>query len=222
MVHYHHQQQQELSMNTPAGSGESEGFRIGGTTVVFEENWKTGIGGGLWSTGLSMAQYLQEHPKHALTQLSNLQTRICRSEKNRRKLKILELGSGNGFLATCWWALLAEDPSLVDEIVVTDTKDHCKLIEQTIGTNHHLQEKTDIKVRVCEHKWGIFHPPLSNQTFDLIVGSDLAYREELYDPLIASLIHFCHKDTHVLLGVTMNDTKPEFFRMLRRQGFDYM
>jgi hypothetical protein len=74
----------------------------------------------------------------------------------------------------------------------------------------------------------------SSSSFDLIIGSDLAYRDELHDPLIAafqeaSSLHCsnngrtCTARTSpiILLGVTMNDTKPIFFEKLVRAGFHY-
>mmetsp|Transcript_58402 Transcript_58402/g.142822 ORF Transcript_58402/g.142822 Transcript_58402/m.142822 type:complete len:209 (-) Transcript_58402:455-1081(-) len=67
--------------------------------------------------------------------------------------------------------------------------------------------------------------------FDLIFGSDLAYRDDLHDPLIDAF----HKltptsktkrsttttTTTILLGVTMIDTKPIFFHKLDDAGFHY-
>ena len=57
--------------------------------------------------------------------------------------------------------------------------------------------------------------------YDFIFGSDLAYRDDLHDPLISSLEQLCHKHTISLIGVTMNDTRPVFFDKLSRAGFQY-
>ena len=86
---------------------------------------------------------------------------------------------------------------------------------------------------VQEHLWGEFdndheenkqvdtNKLATNQTFDYIVGSDVAYRRELYEPLIASLQHFANERTVILLGCTMADTTPKFFDLLQRAGFTY-
>jgi hypothetical protein len=66
-------------------------------------------------------------------------------------------------------------------------------------------------------------------SFDIIIGSDLAYRDELHDPLIdamtrattSSTTSSATKSTMILLGVTMSDTKPIFFRKLYDAGFRY-
>ena len=49
----------------------------------------------------------------------------------------------------------------------------------------------------------------------------MAYHEDLYDILIASLQQYAHANTTILIGVTMVDTKPAFFHKLRQAGFVY-
>lgn len=185
----------------------------------------TGIGGGLWSTGLAFARYLQHHPDHALRSLDAL------ANNNKRKLSLLELGSGNGFLAICFLALAGD---YWEELVITDVESHLELIQKTLDANSHLLQN-DFSVTLMEHKWGEFDEPVDSREektirdrvkdgsfkFDVIIGSDVAYREFLYDPLIASLDRFSHDRTVALIGVTMNDTKPLFFHKLRKAGFRY-
>ena len=193
---------------------------INETPVFLSEDWDTGIGGGLWSTGLAIATYLSQHPNHALGNL-----------KGKKQYSFLELGSGNGFLAACFMALQKD---LFHPLVITDFEDHLPLIEKTLDENSHLQSDTSSPI-IIEHAWGEFpdkessigddvsgnNPPPLNQTYDLIVGSDVAYRDHLHDPLIQSLLHFSHKDTSILLGVTMSDTRPIFFQKLNDAGFSY-
>jgi predicted nicotinamide N-methyase len=199
---------------------------INETPVFFSEDWATGLGGGLWSTGLAIATYLSQHPDHALGNL-----------KHKKQFSFLELGSGNGFLATCFMAL-QKQKDLFHPIVITDFADHLPLIQKTINENKHLlssKVEDNRKPIVIEHAWGEFPPesdddnnnqsqqhPLKNQKFDLIVGSDVAYRDHLHDPLIQSLLHFSHSDTSILLGVTMSDTRPIFFQKLIEAGFSYV
>ena len=189
----------KLIMSSSASN--SSFLTVQGKPIIFEEDWDTGIGGGLWSTGLALARYFDT--PHAASQA-------------RGRRKVLELGSGNGLLALCLLALLED----LETLVVTDLKDHLPLIRKTLAANGHLT-KMARDVRITEHPWGDFDNDDLEQDFDLIVGSDVAYREELYDPLIASLLHFCSANTVVLLGVTMKDTKPEFFELLERSGFVY-
>jgi predicted nicotinamide N-methyase len=188
---------------------------IGDTPVYFEEDWDAGIGGGLWSTGLALATYLSQHTVHARSNLTR-----------KNQLSLLELGSGNGFLSVCF-AALSKD--MFHQVVITDTEEHLPLIQRTIEANKHiinLSENDVFGATILKHQWGEFPPaeeadnPL-NHTYDLIVGSDLAYRDELHDPLINSLHHFSNSKTITLLGVTMVDTKPIFFAKLKQSGFCY-
>jgi len=217
-----------MTMTTSSTAKEGEASEVSAflfiknTPVYFQEDWGTGIGGGLWSTGLAFARYLQHHSDHALHSLDKL-------AGNGKKLSLLELGSGNGLLAICFLALTKH---YWKELVITDVESHLELIQTTLDANPHLT--ADSNVTVMEHKWGEFEECQGTceksiqdgvkdgtYKFDLIIGSDVAYREALYDPLIESLQRFCHAKTVALIGVTMNDTKPLCFHKLRKAGFKY-
>ncbi|KAL7474974.1 hypothetical protein ACHAW6_000909 [Cyclotella cf. meneghiniana] len=93
---------------------------------------------------------------------------------------------------------------------------------------HNLSDDNRIKpveIIVTEHIWGSFEnfekEDLNQEKYDFIFGTDLAYREYLYKPLIASLLRFSHAHTLCLIGVTMNDTHPLFFDLLTDAGFRY-
>lgn len=194
---------------------------VQGVPIYFEEDWGSGIGGGLWSTGLAIAEYFGT--EHAL---SNIQNRLFAAN-------VLELGSGNGLLAMCLAAAASHASSSVQNIVITDTKEHIALIEKTIKANAHAIGGIRNVIAV-EHLWGEFNDSIATgnsledavkqgtMKFDLIIGSDVAYRpDELYDPLIASILRFSHENTISLIGVTMIDTTPEFFEKLDNNGLQY-
>jgi Lysine methyltransferase len=251
--------------------------------VYFQEDWGAGIGGGLWSTGLAMAKYLQtdhawhEFRRRALRSRNEKNMNDDNNDKRDEKMTMVELGSGNGLLSLCWLALFAAIINSGDvggatandngddsccgggcfknlELIVTDTLDHLPLIQKTLRANQHILEKTispsTASVKIVEHQWGDFEPrtivldksqvvpeedgaPIVQQHHkltscnigmggvDMIVGSDLAYREELYDPLIASFTALSNEHTVILLGCTMADTTPEFFNRLLHAGFVY-
>lgn len=178
---------------------------IGDQSIYLLEDWGHGIGGGLWSTGLALAKYLGTD--HAFRQLGGIQT-------------VLELGSGNGFLSVCLLAAAAEATTPLQQVTITDTKEHLPLMEKTLQANQHIVDKhPSINVSVQEYLWGT--PPAIPGQYDLIIGSDLAYRDYLHDPLIESLLLFSSPTTVTLLGVTFLDTKPIFFDKLSRAGFTY-
>ena len=138
------------------------------------------------------------------------------------KLRALELGSGNGFLSICLAAAI-QDSDLMEEIVVTDLSDHLALMERTLGINEEFLEscKSKLTLAVKEHEWGKFTEQDEHEAFDFIFGSDVAYRDYLHEPLIASLVQFSSDHTISLIGVTMQDTKPSFFEALEAAGFAY-
>ena len=253
---------------------------ITGTQIYFSEDWNTGIGGGLWSTGLAMAKYFQQHSNDVMNNLKHLVTvkqyhhqqrhRDCYGGSNNENiteeqvgLSALELGSGNGFLSVCLLAVMsAANRSTtstkihLDKLVVTDMANHLELITKTLMANMHVWDcltvhrkedngmhneecyngslQSDIheqhlscstNVVVMEHVWGeeseYTTTDCSNDKYDFIFGSDLAYRNSLHVPLIASLIRFSHQYTLCLIGVTMTDTQPLFFDLLIQAGFMY-
>lgn len=179
-------------------------LKINEKPIYLNEDWEHGIGGGLWTTGLAIAKYLAT--KHG-------QDQLC------RRRRVLELGSGNGFLGVC---LLAANPDL-QTVVITDTKEHLPLIEKTLALNGVENISTNVKVE--EYLWGPNTPEtptiIKDTDFDLIIGSDLAYRDELHDPLIASIVACSSQNTVTLLGVTMRDTRPIFFQKLVAAGLKY-
>lgn len=218
---------------------------IHNTPIFFSDQWKTGIGGGLWSTGLAMALYFKSHPMPKFLQRLIL-------HKGRTHVSALELGSGNGCLSIC---LAASARDVISELIVTDLEDHLELIRRNINRNNHVMDlrsstlsstatttakygKT-VKTIIMEHQWGKYSNNDSSNNnhnhkdsiqhqlqtgikkFDFIFGSDLAYEETLYQPLISSLLKFSHESTVSLIGVCMHDTTPQFFTDLRLAGFRY-
>jgi Putative methyltransferase. len=194
---------------------------VEGVPVYFEENWSTGIGGGLWSTGKAMAMYFVNHRLLLRQNIKNLVPLNSSGEINA-----LELGSGNGLLSVCLCAAVGD---LIQKVAVTDLEDHLELIHRTLSANSHIvtmeeNNRGGVKkpfLSVKEHHWGSFDDYCEDEKYDFIFGSDVAYRDWLHEPLIKSLKHYSHPGTISLIGVTMHDTKPQFFRLLKENGFTY-
>jgi len=207
--------------------------------IYFKDDWDTGIGGGLWSTGLAFAKYLTTH--HAAQNLQQL----AAGKEDQEGLSVLELGSGNSFLSVVFLGLTHQleqlratndpGPTILKDLVITDLEDHLPLMKKILDANAHITISEKARVRILEHKWGEFLPPSGNQQelsleaqvqqgsykFDLIMGSDVAYHNDLHDILIASLLQYSHAKTQILIGVTMLDTKARFFDKLHDAGFTY-
>lgn len=179
---------------------ETEPFlTIEGTPVYFAEDWSTGIGGGLWSTGSAMAKYFIDHAnlvRHCIKKI--------KYEDNHQGIKALELGSGNGLLSVCL-AAVVRDANLIHELVVTDLDDHLELMNKTLNANRHIirVDKSHDGNKpfsiVREHRWGEFDNE-KREKFDFIFGSDVAYRDWLHAPLIESLNFYSHEESVILIG----------------------
>ena len=189
-----------------------------------------------------MIENLQRLHHHAVSQMASLSDRTW-NQARRDGLSILELGSGHGLLAVCWLAMLRahNQEVLVEHIVITDTEEHLPLIERTLKANAHLTNDSTIQITVMHYNWGhcLKEPQNDNSQnrscsdtlkerirfgqfqFDLIFGSDIAYHPQLYQPLIQSLQTFCKNTTAVLIGCTMKDTTPDFFKQACDAGFRY-
>jgi Lysine methyltransferase len=251
--------------------------------IHLTEDWDSGIGGGLWSTGLAMAHYFCT--AHFQSQLERIQCQqkkrgvpaMADSSHNNPPMRVLELGSGNGFLSVCLVvaAVMRRTTDMTEskddvppsfnssssstdldpipvQVVATDTAEHLLLMKNNIDSNlkrissacsfEGNDNTVDLSrfATVQEYLWGdtstADNSVATSGAFDLIIGSDLAYRAELHDPLIAALQHFhatpsassspsssasSESTTTTLLGVTMTDTKPLFFQKLVQAGFQY-
>lgn len=124
----------------------------------------------------------------------------------------LELGSGNGFLSC---VLSRCCPSL--RITVTDVGDHVRYIDEVIS--HNSPHISPSNVTAEHYDWATGWS--NSRKFDFLYGTDVAYRDYLWDPLINALDDLSHRDTVVLLGITMEDTKSGFFERLTTRGWRY-
>jgi Lysine methyltransferase len=110
----------------------------------------------------------------------------------------------------------------IARLVITDFEDHLGLIQKTVDANPEAFSSVKETI-VVEHVWGSAGPLSlsSTENFDLIIASDVAYGNHIYEPLLQSLSRFSGPETLLLIGFTMIDTKPEFFVRLSDLGFSY-
>jgi predicted nicotinamide N-methyase len=103
-----------------------------GYDIYLNENWDSGIGGGLWSTGAALAKYFTTS-QHFLQQIKRIQNNCHRHRHRRRPLRVLELGSGNGFLSVCLVVAIA---------VATSNND----MNNNKNNNNKYEEENDVDV----------------------------------------------------------------------------
>lgn len=179
-------------------------------TLRFECNWDVGIGGSVWTSGQVLTGHLQQY-----------------ADKYRPLFAgkcVLELGSGTGFVGLM--AAVCFAPACV---LLTDLATHVASLEHNVALNAALLPPRT-RVRVAELSWGstaqenALLASLGDNgegTVDVIVGTDVAYLRELYEPLLHSLRRLAGKQTLVLLGLNRADTGMAFFTRLEQDGFEY-
>eukprot|EP00985_Skeletonema_marinoi_P014395 scaffold7294_cov109-Skeletonema_marinoi.AAC.3 len=163
-------------MGDNSGGDKQVFLSIDETPIYFREDWNTGIGGGLWSTGLAIAKYFEHHYSDVSDNLNRL-AEMKRKRGENDGISAIELGSGNGFLSACLLALAQTTSLSLKNVVVTDMEDHLILMEKTIRTNPHVwdelivtkegssstyhgspsnrKERPASSVTVAEYKWGV-------------------------------------------------------------------
>ena len=115
---------------------------------------------------------------------------------------------------------------------MTDLADHVPLLQATVHANPAALGTTR-ELRVQEYVWGgassLHDTASSSSSFDLVLGSDVAYGEECYDDLLQSLQALLggaadakNNGSVALIGFTLMDTRPYFFdRMVAEYGLTY-
>ncbi|TYZ67822.1 hypothetical protein PybrP1_011072 [[Pythium] brassicae (nom. inval.)] len=181
-------------------------------TLRFACDWDVGIGGSVWTSGQVLAGHLQQH-----------------ADKYRPLFAgkcVLELGSGTGFVGLMTAVCFA--PA---RVLLTDLATHVASLERNVALNAALLPPST-RVRVAELSWGSAEQEdalLASlgdgadtvDTVDVIIGTDVAYLHELYEPLLHSLRRLAGEQTLVLLGLNRADTDTAFFTRLEQDGFEY-
>ena len=175
-------------------------IKVGETELDFLCDWSVGIGGSLWTNGHLLVDHLQRRASYYAP--------LCHEKR------ILEVGSGTGLVGLALTACFAPK-----EVVLTDLSSHLNVLQTNVGGNVAVLPKSS-QIKVAELEWGKTSMDVKG-IFDVIVGTDVAYAEELYAPLIATLKTHADEHTIILLGLNRNDTNLNFFAQLEKAGFNY-
>ncbi|POM75781.1 Hypothetical protein PHPALM_7067 [Phytophthora palmivora] len=184
------------------------------TLLEFECDWAPGIGGSVWTSGELLAAHLE------------LQRDFYRSIFDGAR--VVELGSGTGYvglmIAACF------KPA---HVYLTDLQTHVHCLQRNVERNAGAI-RAGVKVHVAELSWGSSEQEtgllktiatndenLEAAKVDVILGTDVAYLRELYDPLLHTMNRLATSRTLILLGLNRADTQLTFFQQLERDGFEY-
>ncbi|TMW55556.1 hypothetical protein Poli38472_010438 [Pythium oligandrum] len=176
--------------------------------LQFQCDWDIGIGGSVWTSGEILTAHLASQQEHYR---SIFQDKV-----------VVELGSGTGFVglmtAVCF------QPS---DVIVTDLQSHVECLQHNITRNaHHFRDRVRVDARELswgssEHEDALVGSFGAGRGVDIILGTDVAYLRELYEPLLHTLRRLAHSKTLILLGLNRADTGMTFFRRLEEEGFEY-
>ncbi|KAK6924359.1 Lysine methyltransferase [Dillenia turbinata] len=149
------------------------------STIKIRQLRSEGISFQLWPAATTLVNLLDNHRSDPTkSSLSKFLT------NSRRRLRILELGSGTGFVGIAAGAILSADVTLTDLPHVLEN------LRFNAALNSDLVEKFGGKVEVGALRWGLVEDMEAIRRrgeYDVIVGSDVVYHDHLYEPLMETL-----------------------------------
>ena len=180
-----------------------------------------GIGGDLWPATSTFCSYLASNRSGSYSLFHDR--------------SVLELGSGTGLAGLCIEKLV---PSC-REIVVTDLATYVPLMTRNIALNGSTACKAG-PLDWCDEV-GRHDIPGEKMTFDVILALEWyetqciaplkafffpilhcsVYRENLYVPLIRTILRHMHASSVLILGLTRAFTKGSFFTLMSAHGLRY-
>lgn len=159
-------------------------------------DWSIGIGGSIWTSGLALVDYLERYRTQHLELFQDA--------------TIVELGSGTGLVGLA-----------VSEIFQPKTTYLTDMASYLPGLKQNAERSRSKKIQVSELNWETPQAFKSSSPIDIILGTDVAYLVELYEPLVSTLNHLIGSTTVAILGINRIDTNLDFFRMLESAGLIY-
>jgi protein N-lysine methyltransferase METTL21D len=166
-----------------------------GRELIIKQNLENDIehGGSVWDAAIVLAKYFETFPKDYFL-----------------NKKILELGSGNGYLGIVLSILGAN-------VIMTDRKNLLPLIEENVKINQ-MENLIGKSIFIKECEWGITK---LNEDYDIIIASDCIYdKESMWKEFAQALIDLSTKDTLIILSYeNRSEVDAAFFPFIETQHF---
>jgi protein N-lysine methyltransferase METTL21A len=141
-----------------------------------------GVGGVLWPAAVVLSHHIAQRER---------KIKILSDKTPNVPTRVLELGAGSAALGG-----LASAICLGANVVVTDLPEILKLTRRTLSENTGNVEKYGGSISSFPLVWGEPLPiRLLKHRFNIIVGADLLYRNELHDALLTTLRDLCKHTT---------------------------
>ncbi|KAK1433281.1 hypothetical protein QVD17_10191 [Tagetes erecta] len=162
------------------------------STVVIRQLPSQGLSFQLWPAATTFVNLLDTYQPSNTDSFSS----VISTVKNRSPhapLRILEIGSGTGVVGIVASAILGADVTVTDlPHVLENMKFNAEVNSSVVGTRGG-------EVHVAGLSWGkVEEMEVIGRDFDLIIGSDVVYHDNLYEPLIQTL-------KYLLLGDNNNN-----------------
>lgn len=152
------------------------------STVVIRQLPSEGLSFQLWPAATTLVSLLDGHRCDSGNSPLTSTLSAFSGDGNRRRISILELGSGTGIAGIVASATLAAD------VTVTDLPHVVPNLQFNAEANAGVLAANGGAVHVAPLRWGHADDVEAiGRDFDLILASDVVYHDHLYDPLVQTL-----------------------------------
>ncbi|XP_052814343.1 protein N-lysine methyltransferase METTL21A-like [Mya arenaria] len=164
-------------------------FNFASHDIIIKQDWKgLGVAAVVWDAAEVLACYLESH------------TEVVHDRS------VIELGAGAGLVGMVT-ALLG------GQITITDREEVIEYLRSIVEKN--VPEESLDRVSIQPLDWTKDLASFS-QTFDVILGADIVYIEEVFEDLLKTLIKLSRKDTLILLSCRIRyDRDTRFLERLK-------
>lgn len=179
------------------------------STVVIRQLPSQGLSFQLWPAANTFVNLLDLYKASNTDPLSTAITNV----KSRSRLRVLELGSGTGVVGIAASAILGAD------VTVTDLPHVLSNLKFNVDANSGVLAPRGGQVHVAALGWGNKEEMEAiGREYDLIIGSDVVYHDNLYDPLLETLKFLLLDGEKVFLMAHLRRWKKEsgFFKKAKK------
>ena len=162
--------------------------------ICLKQDHKLGKGGILWDCSYVLTKVLIDL--------------LNKEYADNKDIRMLELGAGTAL------------PSIIarklgyNKIVITDLKAFVPFIEEILKINNiTVNDNTIVSSMNWQSSDDITKLKITNETFDIIIGSDILYLDEYFDDLIHLFRELSNKNTIIIISfkVRLIEVNNEFF-----------
>ncbi|KAM0001662.1 putative lysine methyltransferase, S-adenosyl-L-methionine-dependent methyltransferase [Helianthus debilis subsp. tardiflorus] len=152
------------------------------STVVIRQLPSQGLSFQLWPAATTFVKLLDSCNPSNTDSFSAAITNAVTTVNRGKRLRILELGSGTGVVGIAASAILGADVTVTDlPHVLPNIKFNADVNASVVGTRGG-------GVHVAALSWGkVEEMEDVGREYDLVIGSDVVYHDNLYEPLIETL-----------------------------------